>query len=79
MFSRAGLVKLKLAGWSISAKIINSAKLPYILFSEDPYPGWRTTALFSLFSLQGCVDPALHPSDLMSIGWSKHRHHLVMG
>lgn len=35
--------------------------------------------LSTMLSLQGCVHLALHPSNLMPISRSKHRHHLVMG
>lgn len=51
LFYVKGFMKLKLMGWILPNKMINSAKLPYILFYEDLYLWQRTTTFFPLCSV----------------------------
>lgn len=44
-------MKIKLLGWILPNKMISSAKLPYILFYEDPYLWQRAVTFFPLCSV----------------------------
>lgn len=51
LFYVEGLMKIKLMGWVLPNTIINSAKLPYILFYEGHHLWQRTATFFPLCSV----------------------------